>query len=189
LLTLLWLWIQRVGPTISLEVGFKSSRGDRIRGRLARTDDRRGGAARRHRHVYESIGLLPRPARLHGQRRYDSDVLGRLAFIGVAQSAGFKLSEIKDLLRGIDDKGDMAAQMRALSSRKLDEVQALLDRTNAMKNWLEVATECGCRTPEECTLFPLTDEQVIAPDFTLGVVQVGDGGCRRARHDESVSRA
>ena len=43
---------------------------------------------------YESRGLLPEPERLDGQRAR-SDVLGRLAFIGVAQSAGFKLEEIR----------------------------------------------------------------------------------------------
>jgi hypothetical protein len=47
-------------------------------------------------------------------RRYGTDVLGRLAFIGVAQSAGFKLTEIKDLVRGVDGTDGMASQMRAL---------------------------------------------------------------------------
>lgn len=47
---------------------------------------------------YESIGLLPEPERERGQRRYDDSVLGRLAFIGVAQAAGFKLTEISELI-------------------------------------------------------------------------------------------
>jgi hypothetical protein len=34
--------------------------------------------------------------------------------------------------------------MRSLSTRKLDEVEALLERTKAMKGWLEVARDCGC---------------------------------------------
>jgi hypothetical protein len=37
--------------------------------------------------------------------------------------------------------------MRSLSSQKLDEVEALLERTRAVKGWLEVAKECGCATP------------------------------------------
>ena len=81
-------------------------------------------------------------------------VLGRLGFIGVAQSAGFKLREIKQLVAGMDAHDGMAEQMRSLSSQKLDEVEALLERTRAMKGWLEVATRCGCATPEECSLFP-----------------------------------
>lgn len=44
--------------------------------------------------------------------------------------------------------------MRSPSERKLSEIEALLERTRAMKGWLEVAKECGCATPEECALFP-----------------------------------
>ena len=77
---------------------------------------RRAGVATSLIRYYESIGLLPEPDRLHGQRRYDTDVLGRLAFIGVAQSAGFKLSEIKDLVGGIDDGDGLSDRIRSLSS-------------------------------------------------------------------------
>ena len=59
---------------------------------------RRAGVATSSIRYYESIGLLPEPDRLHGQRRYDAGVLGRLAFIGVAQSAGFKIAEIMELV-------------------------------------------------------------------------------------------
>jgi MerR family redox-sensitive transcriptional activator SoxR len=128
---------------------------------------------------YESIGLLPEPDRLHGQRRYRSDVLGRLAFIGVAQSAGFKLSEIKGLVDGVDGGDGMAGQMRSLSSRKLTEVEALLERTKAMKGWLEVAKECGCKTPDECALFPAPGEESANIDAALTLVHVKGGACRR----------
>jgi MerR family transcriptional regulator, redox-sensitive transcriptional activator SoxR len=124
---------------------------------------------------YESIGLLPEPERVHGQRRYHRDVLGKLAFIGVAQSAGFKLDEIKQLAQGIDAGDGMADQMRALSAQKLGEVEALLERTRAMKGWLEVAKECGCESPEECALFPSAGET----DIELGLVHVTGADCRR----------
>ena len=128
---------------------------------------------------YESIGLLPEPDRLHGQRRYDADVVGRLAFVGEAQSAGFKLSEIKELVHGLDDGEGLSAPIRTLSSRKLDEVEALLERTRAMKGWLEVAKECGCASPEECALFPLPAD-VPAGAFSLAVVRVQGRSCRRS---------
>ena len=105
---------------------------------------RRAGVATSSIRYYERIGLLPKPDRLGGQRRYDADVLGKLGFIGVAQSAGFKLREIKELIDGADGLGE---PMRSLSSQKLGEVEALLERTKAMKGWLEVAQECGCVTP------------------------------------------
>src|SRR5688572_18202549 len=131
---------------------------------------RQAGVATSRIRYYERIGLLPRPARVSGQRRYDVDVLGRLAFIGVAQSAGFKLREIRQLIAGVD--GGMAERMRALSERKLGEVEALLERMQAMKGWLEVARECGCSTPQECALFPDPDDGPLDPDAVLRVVRV-----------------
>jgi MerR family transcriptional regulator, redox-sensitive transcriptional activator SoxR len=140
---------------------------------------RRAGLATSSIRYYESIGLLPEPARLHGQRRYRTDVLGRLAFIGVAQGAGFKLEEIKELVVGVDGAGGMAGQMRALSSRKLGEVEALLARTQAMKGWLEVAKQCGCDTPADCALFPAPGEESADTDIALAIVHVNGGDCRR----------
>lgn len=137
---------------------------------------RRSGVATSSIRYYESIGLLPEPARLHGHRRYDTDVLGRLAFIGVAQSAGFRLAEIKVLVEGLDGADGMAGQIRSLSSQKLEEVEAQLERTMARKSWLEVAKDCGCQSPEECALFPAEDEV----DIALTIVHVKGGDCRRA---------
>jgi MerR family transcriptional regulator, redox-sensitive transcriptional activator SoxR len=142
-------------------------------GEVARKSDVAVSAIR----YYESIGLLPEPERLHGQRRYGTDVLGKLAFIGVAQSAGFRLDEIKELARDIDAGDGMAGQIRALSARKLDEVEALLERTQAMKGWLEVAKVCGCASPAECALFPAPGEE--NADLVLTVAQVDGRDCRR----------
>jgi MerR family redox-sensitive transcriptional activator SoxR len=139
---------------------------------------RKAGVATSSIRYYESIGLLPAPARLHGQRRYGTDVLGRLAFIGVAQSAGFKLTEIKDLVRSVDAADGMAGQIRSLSRRKLEEVEALLERTKAMKGWLEVAQDCGCKSPDECALFPPAGETTV--DTELTIVHVKGRDCRRA---------
>ena len=128
---------------------------------------------------YERIALLPQPERVGGQRRYTTDVLGKLGFIGVAQSAGFKLAEIKELIEGVDSAGGMGEQIRVLSTRKLDEVEALLERTRAMKGWLEVAKECGCASPSECALFPAPGEEPPDPELVLGVVRVDGKDCRR----------
>ena len=140
---------------------------------------RRAGVATSSIRYYERIELLPRPERVSGQRRYQPDVLGKLGFIGVAQSAGFKLSEIKELIEGVDSAAGMAEPMRALSAKKLDEVEALLERTKAMKGWLEVAKECGCASPSECALFDAPEEGVADPDLALRLVKVSGRDCRR----------
>ena len=140
---------------------------------------RRAGVAASSIRYYERIGLLPQPDRLAGQRRYDAAVLGRLGFIGVAQSAGFKLREIKELVASVDSANGMGEQMRSLSGQKLSEVEALLERTKAMKGWLEVAKQCGCATPADCALFPAPGEHTPNPDFALRVIQVEGNNCRR----------
>jgi MerR family transcriptional regulator, redox-sensitive transcriptional activator SoxR len=141
---------------------------------------RRAGVATSSIRYYERVGLLPEPDRLHGQRRYDVDVLGKLGFIGVAQSAGFSLREIRELIDGMDSADGMSDQMRSLSIQKLDEVEALLERTKAMKGWLEVAKECGCATPAECKLFNSPGEESSDADLALSVVRVDGSDCRRA---------
>src|ERR671922_516254 len=140
---------------------------------------RRAGVAASSIRYYERIGLLPEPDRIGGQRRYDADVLGKLGFIGVAQSAGFKLREIKELIDGVDGANGLGEQMRSLSSQKLSEVEALLERTKAMKGWLEVAQECGCATPAECALFPAPGDGPGDPDLALRLVRVEGKDCRR----------
>jgi hypothetical protein len=70
----------------------------------------------------------------------------------------------------------MGEQMRSLSSQKLGEVEALLERTRAMKGWLEVAQECGCASPADCALFPAPGEET---DFALRVIRVDGNDCHR----------
>jgi MerR family transcriptional regulator, redox-sensitive transcriptional activator SoxR len=140
----------------------------------------RAGLARSAIRYYESIGLLPEPERTRGQRRYSEQVLGRLAFIGVARNAGFKLGEIGELIAGVDRRDGMADSMRSLSERKLPEIEALLERTQAMKGWLEVARECDCESPAECALFPASGEQPANASDALKLIYVEGKSCRRA---------
>lgn len=43
---------------------------------------------------YESVGLLPAPKRVGGQRRYDPEVLYLLHAIEIAKRAGFTVDEL-----------------------------------------------------------------------------------------------
>jgi MerR family redox-sensitive transcriptional activator SoxR len=137
---------------------------------------RRAGVAASAVRYYERVGLLPSPERVSGQRRYDEDVLGRLAFISVAQNAGFSLREIRELVTRTSDGHELSGPMRELSERKLPDVRAALERARAMQTWLEVASDCDCASTEECALVaPPSDAAV-----SLAIVQVPAGaGCRR----------
>jgi MerR family transcriptional regulator, redox-sensitive transcriptional activator SoxR len=100
---------------------------------------------------YEELGLLPAPERVSGQRRYDETVLRRLAVIDVAQRAGMSLDEIHLLMQHGNEP--MSAQLRELATCKLPEIDALIDRAERVRAWLELATGCECQTIDECALF------------------------------------
>ena len=125
---------------------------------MSETDSMRIGEAARRAGVktsllryYEDIGLLPAPERLSGQRRYDQTVLRRLAVIDVAQRAGMSLDEIRLLVEHGNEP--MSGQLRELATRKLPEVDALIERARRVRTWLEAATGCDCETIDECALF------------------------------------
>jgi MerR family redox-sensitive transcriptional activator SoxR len=101
---------------------------------------------------YERRGLMPEPERLSGQRRYGPDAIARLRTIRAAQQAGLSLEEIALLLAGAED-GDSAETLRALAERKLPEIEALIERAETMKRWLELAAACRCASLEICDLF------------------------------------
>ena len=100
---------------------------------------------------YESVDILPAPLRINGRRRYDSRVFDRLAIIQMAQQAGFTVSEIRALFNGFAADTPAAERWQALARQKLVEVDALLLRTQAMKQLLEEKLlRCRCLTLDEC---------------------------------------
>jgi MerR family redox-sensitive transcriptional activator SoxR len=112
----------------------------------------RAGVATSTIRYYESVGVLPEPEREAGQRRYTLDVLRRLAIVDIAQRAGFSLEEIRRLLDGTSS-GAAHESVRALAHAKVPAVTALIARAEAVKRWLEVASECECATLDVCALF------------------------------------
>ena len=105
---------------------------------------------------YEGIGLLPRPERANGRRRYDGevlrDVLDRLAVVRVAQQAGFTITEIGVLLDGFSEDTPPSERWRVLAREKLPEVEALVERALGMKRLLERGLRCECLRIEDCDL-------------------------------------
>jgi len=99
---------------------------------------------------YESVGLLPVPARVSGHRRYGPEVLPRLALIAAAQQMGFTVVEITTLLHGFSPDTPASARWRVLATQKLPEVEALITRAQGMKRLLEEALACGCLTLDAC---------------------------------------
>ena len=114
---------------------------------------------------YEEIGLLPEAERESGQRVFDRSVLRRLSLIDVSQRAGLTLEEIKELL----DAGTapVSDRLTELASRKLPEIERLIERAEAMRDWLKTAEGCGCQSVDECGLFDAEQVDLPAADLTV----------------------
>lgn len=116
---------------------------------------------------YERIGVLPEPARESGQRRYDADAVKRLDVLEVAKRAGFTLDDARLLLQRSDAGLPAFDSLRELAARRLPEVELIITRAEAMRDWLQTATHCTCATLDACALFALpheADGSLQAPD-------------------------
>ena len=114
---------------------------------------RRAGVEPSTLRYYESIGILPAPKRVSGQRRYSSDVLLRMAFIRVAKEAGFTMSDVQTLVDGFSEDTPPSRRWKTLARSKLPEVEALIVRAQGMKRLLQEGLACDCLRLEECALF------------------------------------
>ena len=115
--------------------------------------DRAGTSASRIRY-YEARGVLPAPERVGGKRRYDGDVLRRLAIIDAAQRVGFGLDEIRDLLASRDELAH--ERLRELALAKLPELDELIERAASVRRLLEFCSDCDCDSIDVCRMFDLT---------------------------------
>src|SRR5260370_5774947 len=93
---------------------------------------------------YESVGLLPLPQRVSGQRRYHAEILRRLAFIQAAQAVGFSVAEMRMLLHELDGDTPLSARWQSLAQRKLAEVDKLIHRVQSMRRMLEQGSHFSC---------------------------------------------
>lgn len=120
--------------------------------------ERSGNAASALRY-YEQQGLIHASRSSGGQRRFERDVLRRLAFIGAAQRVGLELGEIRAALEQLPDsrtptRRDWAKLSTAWRPR-LDEEIAYLTR---LRNQLTECIGCGCLSLKTCALYNPDDE-------------------------------
>lgn len=100
---------------------------------------------------YEQIGILPKPHRQSGQRRYDNSVLYRLALVQRARQMGFTLDEIRRLFFGFRTTVPISERWKKLSQRKLAELDALAEQIKSMQLLLRSMTEkCSCDALDQC---------------------------------------
>ncbi len=111
---------------------------------------RRSGVRATTIRYYESISVLPVPRRAGGRRRYDEDILDRLAFVRVAQRLGFTLSELVLLFEQPDTGGPLSERWQAMAREKLADVERLIGQARSVRQTLLGGIRCECRTLHDC---------------------------------------
>lgn len=114
----------------------------------------RSGLAVSALHFYERKGLIRSHRTSGNQRRYDRDVLRRLAIIRMGTELGISLGEVAEaLVRVPVGHTPSAADWRAMSAiwhEKLDRRIVLMTR---MRDELNGCIGCGCLSTSSCPLF------------------------------------
>ena len=109
---------------------------------------------------YERIGLLPKPERAGGKRRYDESVLMKLAVIQRARRTGFTLEEIRRLFFGFKDNTPASRRWEKLCRKKLSEIDGMIREMRVMQDLLNsMIKRCRCLTLEQC------GKGILATDF------------------------
>jgi MerR family transcriptional regulator, redox-sensitive transcriptional activator SoxR len=150
-------------------------------GQLARATGLRPSAIR----YYERLGLLPRPHRASGQRRYPGDAHNRMLLIRFARDMGFTLGEIKLFLNGLRDATPVGSRWKKLAKRKIKEVGASIKRARGLKSLLEHLLQCPCASLQVCV-----QRLSLSPNLrSLGQSKRSSGISRRAlQPNKQVSR-
>lgn len=103
-----------------------------------------GVSAKMIRH-YESVGLLPEPARTEsGYRQYSEKDVSTLRFIRQSRDLGFSIEQIRELLGLWQDRKRPSRQVRALAQAHIEELDEKLKELQSMKATLEHLVHC-CR--------------------------------------------
>ena len=91
---------------------------------------------------YEGIGILPEPQRTQGgYRDYDAGALDRLHFIKAAQSVGFSLGEIREIL-AFRDRGEVPCRhVAGLIERHARDISERIAALEQMRRHLEALAE------------------------------------------------
>jgi MerR family redox-sensitive transcriptional activator SoxR len=113
----------------------------------------RAGVATSALRFYEREGLIAATRSEGGQRRYERDVLRRIAFVRAAQRVGLTLDEIRDTLHSLPEKRTpTAADWERLSRSWRPTLDARIAELQRLRDSLDSCIGCGCLSLRVCQL-------------------------------------
>ena len=109
---------------------------------------------------YQRRGLLAEPDRNGGVRRYDQADLSHLRFIRAAQSGGFTLNEIAELLAL--DATEERSRARELANKRIKEIdEKIAALKNARQSLRRLADECADGQDGRCPIINAFSDQAM----------------------------
>lgn len=124
------------------------------------------GVSQRMIRHYESIGLIPLPARRDsGYRDYSDADVHRLRFIANARDLGFPIEEIRALLDLWGDRHRSSADVKQLALARADELGRKAQALAAMRaSLLDLANQChGGERPDCPIIATIAAEPALKP--------------------------
>ena len=96
-------------------------------------------------HYYEREGLIEAPDRsAAGYRLYSREMVHRVRAIKRAQSLGFTLQEIRELIGIAEDRRPLI-ELAELARRRIADIDARIEQLQSMRDALHTAVdECSC---------------------------------------------
>lgn len=103
---------------------------------------------------YERIGLMPKPDRSGGGHRvYRQSDLERLHFIKRCRELGFRLDEVRALLRLVDGGNYTCGEIREHAAAHLKDIEAKLRDLHRMQHTLErMIASCDDGAVSDCPI-------------------------------------
>jgi MerR family redox-sensitive transcriptional activator SoxR len=114
---------------------------------------RRSGFAASAIRFYESQGLITATRTSGNQRRFERQMLRRLAFIKAARNVGLSLDEVAEALATLPDgrtpgRADWARLSKTWRARLDDQIAGLI----ALRDNLDSCIGCGCLSLKRCAI-------------------------------------
>lgn len=114
---------------------------------------RRSGVAVSALHFYERKGLIHSQRTAGNQRRFQSDVLRRLALIQAAQRVGMPLQAVAERLSELPEgRAPSKADWARMSARWRKELDERIATLQFMRDQLSDCIGCGCLSLKRCGL-------------------------------------
>ncbi|WP_067430909.1 MerR family transcriptional regulator [Nocardioides jensenii] len=119
---------------------------------------------------YERRGIIAEPDRsLGGHRLYSEEIVTTLRVIKAAQSLGFTLDEVAELLEAGRHRHGAGSGLQARTEAKLVEVDQKIADLQAIRESLIAARDAGCDDLVECAAAQCVDDDCCPiPFFQIG---------------------